>query len=412
MKTLLAYGLLGLPLAMVALPVYVQAPTFYAARLGLPLGLTGLVLFAARLFDTVQDPWLGRLIDVLYQRGQLRRLLWGAALLLALAFYGLWRPPLGGTTALAVWFALMLGGCYLAHSVLNIAYLAWGARLAERQRVAAAAWREGAGLVGVVVASVVPAWLLHQPAAFAERGLGGFALGFALLLGVALAALFAAAPVWCERGEPRSNWRAPLANPAFRRLLLPYFLNALSVSIPATLALFFIDDRIGAPQWAGGFLAAYFLAGAAGLPAWTRLAGWLGVASAWRWGMLAAVVAFASAATLGPGEAWAYLAVCVLAGLALGADLALPPVLLARLIPAEQAPAGYFGLWSLLGKLALALSGLALPLLAQLGYRPGHAGEAGLALALVYAGLPCLIKLLALVTLRGGWLERPVAAAS
>ena len=34
---LAAYGALGLPLAMAALPVYVQAPAYYAGTLGLPL---------------------------------------------------------------------------------------------------------------------------------------------------------------------------------------------------------------------------------------------------------------------------------------------------------------------------------------------------------------------------------------
>ena len=83
------------------------------------------------------------------------------------------------------------------------------------------------------------------------------------------------------------------------------------------------------------------------------------------------------------------------AGLALGADLALPPALLADVIPAAErdATAGYFGLWSLLAKLALAIAGLALPLLALTGYQPGT--PAGWNLALIYAGLPCLLKLLA-----------------
>jgi Na+/melibiose symporter-like transporter len=275
--------------------------------------------------------------------------------------------------------------------------------LAERQLTRAAAWREGAGLLGVLLASAVPAWLLQQPHPRAEAGLAGFALSFALLLGIGLLLLLHVAPVWRRGREALApDWRAPLADAAFRRLLLPYFLNAVSVSIPATLALFFINDRIVAPQWAGGFLSMYFLAGALGLPVWARLATRLGVATCWRLGMLVAVVAFVWAAWLGPGDAWAYLAVCVMAGLALGADLALPPVLLAQLIPPGGAPASYYGIWSLLGKLALALSGLTLPLLAVLGYRPGQVAAGGLALALVYAGLPCLFKLCALLALPRG----------
>ena len=88
----LAYGLLGMPLAMAALPVYLQVPAYYTTHLGLAIGSTGWILFLTRLVDTVQDPWLGRVIDGL---SGVRLQLWmiAAALLLALSFCGLWLPP-------------------------------------------------------------------------------------------------------------------------------------------------------------------------------------------------------------------------------------------------------------------------------------------------------------------------------
>ena len=55
----------------------------------------------------------------------------------------------------------------------------------------------------------------------------------------------------------------------------------------------------------------------------------------------------------------------------------------------------YFGLWTLATKLNLALAaGIALPLLGWLGYEPG-AREPGAVhvLALVYAAVPCVLKL-------------------
>lgn len=398
-----AYGLLGMPLAMAALPVYVQVPAYYASELGLALSATGTVLFAARLLDTVQDPFLGRWIDHLAQRGELAPALWLACLVLSASFAMLWLPPVRGG-ALAAWLALSLGLVYSAHSVVNIAYLAWGARLSREpaRLTRAAAWREAAGLAGVMLASVLPAWLLGASGWPAAPAMAGYALVFAALLLGALALLLRHAPAWRHHSAGVHGWRATLANRAFRRLLLPYFLNAVSVSIPATLALFFIQDRLGAPQWSGAFLATYFAAGAAGLPLWPRLSARIGLARAWRLGMALAVAAFVWAAGLGTGDTGAYLAVCVLAGLALGADLALPPVLLACLIPPGEQPGGYYGIWSLLGKLALALSGLALPLLAWCGYQPGPGGTAAgsHALALLYGGLPCLFKLAAMLCLR------------
>ncbi|QEI09033.1 MFS transporter [Pigmentiphaga aceris] len=386
---------------MAALPVYVQAPAYYAGEFGVSLAAIGWVLFAARLVDTVQDPWLGRWVDALAQRGRLTGVLAASAVVLILAFAGLWLPPLRGPV-LAAWLAAMLILACTAHSVLQISHLAWGARIGSPEQVTrAAAWREGLGLLGVVVASILPAKLATQhDAPFA---LHGYVAGFAVLLLLGLALLLRAAPSWRGvRSAVTPAWRAAWARPAIRRLLLPYFLNALSVAIPATLAMFYINDRIEAPASAGLFLGGYFAAGAVGLPAWTWLAQRIGAARAWRVGMVLAVLSFASAGLLGAGDTTAYAVVCLFAGLALGADLALPPVLLAERIPAGEQPAGYYGVWNLIGKLALALSGLALSGLSLLGYQPGVPASGGLALPLLYAVLPCAIKLMALWVLSRG----------
>ncbi|MDO9200044.1 MAG: MFS transporter, partial [Hydrogenophaga sp.] len=53
----LGYGLLGLPLAFVALPLYVILPNHYAREFGAPLAALGAVLLGARLIDAVLDPW-------------------------------------------------------------------------------------------------------------------------------------------------------------------------------------------------------------------------------------------------------------------------------------------------------------------------------------------------------------------
>ncbi len=393
---LAAYALLGLPLAMAMLPIYVLVPNFYAADLGLGLTLTGTVLFLARLLDTVQDPWLGRLIDRRSTRGW-NLLLAGSAVLLSAAMAALLIPPDGlGGFVLAGWLGALLALTYTLHSLINITYLAWGARLSDQPeiRTRVAAWREGAGLIGVVLASVLPT-ALATPYGM-PTALGVFALTFAVLLCLGCTMLLRAAPhpQRVARSEAQS-WRLPLRNEAFRRLAAVYFINAVAVAIPATLALFFIADRLQLAKLTGLFLALYFVSGALGLPFWTRLADLLGKRRSWRLGMLTGCAAFIWAVLLEPGSAWAYAGVCLLSGLALGADLALPPALLADIIPAEQrdSTAAYFGLWSFLAKLALALAGLALPLLAWVGYQPGS--PAAWNLALVYAGLPCLLKLVA-----------------
>jgi glycoside/pentoside/hexuronide:cation symporter, GPH family len=186
----------------------------------------------------------------------------------------------------------------------------------------------------------------------------------------------------------------------FAALLLVFAASGIAAAIPASTVLFFIADVLGAERWSGAFLVLYFLAGAAGLPLWVRIASRVGKLRAWLAAMLLSVVVFGWAASLGSGDLFAYGLICVLSGFALGADLALPPAMLADLLARDfgRGPAragAWFGWWNFVTKANLAIAaGLSLPLLGWLGYAPGEGqGDSLFALALVYAGLPCVAKL-------------------
>ena len=106
----LAYGLLGLPLAFVALPLYVVLPHHYASTFGLPLATLGAVLLGARLLDAFTDPLIGRWTDRRFAQSPRAVLALGgmAAVLLALGFALLFFPPTREPTALALWAAALL----------------------------------------------------------------------------------------------------------------------------------------------------------------------------------------------------------------------------------------------------------------------------------------------------------------
>lgn len=417
----LAYGLLGLPLAFVALPLYVLLPNHYAREFGMPLATLGAVLLAARLFDAFTDPLLGRLADHLFGRSARAVLAVGAlsAAVLALGLTGLFFPLARSPDALIAWALAALLITYTAYSQLSIAHQSWGARLGgdELQRSRIVAWREGAALVGVVLASVLPAlWGLPVM-------LGGFAT--TLLLGwwawtraphpaepSGVAVAGADSPA-----QHASLWR-PWRRPAFRRLLVVFVLNGIASAIPATLVLFFIQDGLQAPPaQAPMFLAAYFLCAALSIPLWLRAVARWGLARTWLAGMLLAVAVFGWTAFLGAGDVLPFLMVCTLSGVALGTDLALPGALLAGVIAAEgdsgRHEGAYFGWWNFATKLNLALAaGLALPLLDWWGYTPGTRSDDGLhTLGLAYAVLPCALKLAAAAALYALLLRPPRGAA-
>jgi MFS family permease len=62
-STVLIYGSLNLPLAMVSYPLGIWVPRLYASDVGLSLALVGLVITAAALSDAVTDPVMGFLSD-------------------------------------------------------------------------------------------------------------------------------------------------------------------------------------------------------------------------------------------------------------------------------------------------------------------------------------------------------------
>jgi GPH family glycoside/pentoside/hexuronide:cation symporter len=402
----LRYGALGLPLAFVALPLYVLLPDHYARQFGVPLALLGAVLLAARLLDAVIDPLLGRWVDTLLDRHPLRawQVALGAATGAAAGFAALFFPPAPVAAALGplmAWCALALTLAYLSYSFLMLTHQAWGTRLGgnESMRARIVAWREGLALVGVLVASVLPS----------AAGLLATTWVFVVTLGVGLVALRSGprpdarqaehTPTSPSSGPRDGGFATPLAQAPFRALLAVYLLNGIASAIPATLVLFFIRDQLQASAQEPLFLGSYFAAAALSIPLWVRAVGRFGLVAPWGAGMVLAVAVFIWAALLGPGDVAAYTAVCVLSGVALGADLTVPGTLLTGVIAraghAQRLEGLYFGWWNFATKLNLALAaGLALPALQALGYTPGTRSEAGLsALTWAYCALPCALKL-------------------
>jgi len=387
------YGALGLPLAFVALPLYVVLPNYYATEFGIPLATLGAVLLSARALDAVADPLIGRAADR-WLAGGGRQAWWAiamAAVVLAVGFTALFFPQVNGASALLVWCAGMLAVTYLGYSVVTVVHQSWGARLGgdAPQRARIVAWREGLALVGVLIASVLPSL----------AGLAVTTVVFALVLAIGVLCLRAApTPAPSVPLAHPVSMRLPFATSAFRRLLAVYLVNGIASAVPATLVLFFIRDRLQAPSYEPLFLASYFAAAALSIPLWVRAVRWWGLERAWLISMALAIVVFSGATMLGAGDVIAFTIVCTLSGIGLGADLTLPGAILAGVIQraghGEQSEGAYFGWWNFATKLNLALAaGVALPALSWFGYAPGSDSPQALsALTTAYCVLPCLLK--------------------
>ncbi len=399
-----AWAAFSAMLAMAGLPIYIHAPKFYVDEYGVGLAALGSVLFALRLIDFVQDPVLGWLAQA--TAGVRSGMVAGAGAAMAGAMFGLLAVP--PPVAPLLWFALTLTALFSAFSFLTICFYAQGVAkaeaLGEGGHVRLAAWRETGALLGVCAAAAAPTLLALGPNPPFEA--------FAILFGA-----FVLGAVWVMRfewgGAPApggafDGFGAVLRDPVARRLLGVAFLNAAPVAVSSTLFLFYVESRLAAPGWEGPLLLLFFLSAAGAAPLWAAAARRHGEKPMLLVGMTLAILAFGGTALLGPGDQVWFALVCLASGAALGADLTLLSAIfarrMARILP--EGAAG-FALWAFVSKATLAVAAITvLPFLQAYGFTgPESPPEALTALALTYALIPCILKLLAIALLATTKLE-------
>ena len=249
---LAAYGLLGFPLAMAALPIYVHVPHFYADTLGLSLASVGARLLAARFLDAVQDPLLGWWSDRRRdRRGGRWAFVMAGAPLMALGMVGLFNPPAWTASQLGYWLIANLVIVYTAYSLVTISYQAYGAEisddiaelralpLARGLRPAGRVPRRGAARVKQAMGVEASRASRGSSCRSASRG----------SIAVALAAR-ARSRRRGRASSPRSRRRCatPASAPGPR-----VHAERHRASIPHHLVLFFIEDVVKRPQFTAAF---------------------------------------------------------------------------------------------------------------------------------------------------------------
>ena len=402
---LLAYGLPGLPLAVLLLPLFVILPTYYADDLGLGLATVGGVLFFARIWDVVSDPLIGYLSDRTRSGFGQRRPWLVAGVPLAMAgTWALFHPPAGvdGPYLLVATLVLYLGG-----TMIMLPYTAWAAELStdrhERSRIAAA--REIAIVIGTLAAIALPAGLGLSRTEIVD----GTAWALVILIPVAVVLAVTMLPDPQPDARPgRGTLRGLVTmfrNRPFRLLVSAYFLNGVAYGLPATLFLLYAEHILGRPDWAWLLLVIYFAGAISGLPFWLFLSRRTGKRRAWIAAMLVAAAGFWPAVLLGNGDLGWFIVICVITGLPLGAELVMPPSMQADVVEQDTRDNGarrtgtMFGIWGVATKVPLAVGvGIAFPVLELSGFETSSSAndaQALFVLAALYGLLPVAFKLLA-----------------
>lgn len=393
-----AYAMFAALLSAAGLPIYIHAPKFYVDEYGVSFVALGTVLFGLRLLDVVQDPLFGRLSETFRDRRGMAVAL--GTSVMALGMLGLFAvtPPVHPM----LWFGLMLTFVFSAFSFLTINFYAQGVikaeRLPEHGHLTLARWRETGALLGVCAAAIAPVAL----ASFVSAPFAAFAIGFLILAFIAGVLM---RNEWSAGEMPASPGFAQiLRDPLARRLLLIALVNAAPVAVSSTLFLYFVESRLNAPGMEGALLLIFFLSAALAAPVWSYLAERFGPKPILLAAMVLAILAFSGALTLGPGDWQLFAVVCLFSGFALGADLTLLPAIFAtRMARIAPSAAEGFGLWNFVSKFTLAFAAVTLlPTLQYAGFDSTATTNPPAALtllSLLYAAVPCALKLIAIALL-------------
>ncbi len=414
----LAYAAPAFGLAVVGIPVYVYIPKFYTDVVGVHISLLGYLILAVRLFDAVTDPAIGFLSDRTRTRfGRRRPYIALASILLALAIYALFNPPVASPTFETFWFGVSIFSLFLFWTLVVVPYESLGPEITfdYHERTTLFGMRDGALIAGTLVAATSPAlvtWAMGtSPGGEGEREKFFW-------ISVLYAPLVVAFCWWCvlsirERLQPEGDekqglwqgFRCVAQNKPFIILLVSYTVSAFGNNLPATLILYYVEYVLQS-KLADLFLLIYFVTGVLFLPGWIMVSRRLGKKWTWIASMGVNTGAFVGVFFLGPGDAWIYGILVFISGIGLGATLAIPSAMQADVIDYDELLSGerreghYIGLWSISKKLAAALGvGIALPILGKVGYTPNveQSEEVLLTLRLLYALVPSVCNVVALL---------------
>lgn len=395
---LLKYGLIAFPLAFVGLPIYLHAPDFYATQVGLSLGVIGFALLALRLVDAVQDPLIGFLSDRYHRHRPL--ILMGGAFMLSVGLWMLFHPV---NDAALLWLCLSVFICTTGFSIVSINVNALGGlwHVADNDVTKIMGTREGLGLIGLLTASITPPILFE----FFDtaRAFHLLSLGFIPLIVLCVWGFLSwlrTAPLHAVDQHKNHISFHTILKPRHAKLFFSSFaLSSIATAIPGVLIIFYVRDYLGAENYLGLFLLVYFLSGAAAMPLWHYISRKISVISAWRLSMVLAAITFVWVFLLAPQDVIAYGLVCLFSGMAVGANLALPPTIIANIMAAENhqnAASRYYALMALIAKMALAVAtGVALPILDIFGYQAGIMNDS-LLLPAAYGLVPIIFQIMAI----------------
>jgi len=401
------YAILAIPLAFVGLPIYINVSDFYIRYFEVNIAYLAFIILAVRLIDTIQEPLLGLFSDYLNKRNiSYHKIIYYSGFFLGLSFFGLFNPPsfLAGNLVL-LWLAGSMIATYSFFNLAVINFESLGVIIAKdsAQRITINSHKELCGLIGILIASATPT-LLRYVTNNDQHNYFYLSVVFVFLLFGAIVLFFRRLEV-SKPSTPQIHFQSLvktqifstiLRNKIFMKLMLIIFLNATAVSLPASVITYFVNDILQAGDKLGIFLVIYFLSAGVFMNFWRFIAKRFGKVNCWYLSIIGSVITFICAFFVDSSNYQLFYLICFASGIFLGADLMMPPILIADIIQNKSGMiSSYISSWSMINKLGLALASFAsLAILSLVNYDPKILNSAStLVIPILYTILPCILKL-------------------
>ena len=416
MFKILAYGLPALPLASLYFSIYVLIGEFYFKNYGLALSVIGSIFIIIRLFDAFTDPIMGYISDNFPLRfGKRKPWVLIGGILFIFSTWMLFVPIYKSVDVEYFFFWLFISA--IGWTIAYAPYYAMGAELSmdylERSKVTFC--RELFTILGIIFASLLYSLSFDFDNKIFKSGIGSniglfqicifSSIFFVLSMFLFLLSKSNSKEVSYDKNNILNIFEIFISlkkQKLMRKLLFSHFINGLANGLPPALFVFYVNSVLKSPEFTGILLFLYFLGALVGVPLWIFISNKLDKHRVWCYAMVYSCFIFIFVLFLKEYDLIFFAIICILSGLALSADLAIPSSIQADIIDLEYLKTGkrltgqFFAFWGLVSKAAIAIStGVALILLDIIGFKSDENNGKNIlfAVSFIYAGLPIILKM-------------------
>jgi glycoside/pentoside/hexuronide:cation symporter, GPH family len=405
---ILTYGILGIPIAFLGFPLYIYLPTFYVEYVNLSVGAVGLILLIARLMDMIIDPFIGSFTD----RHNKFNIILVSSFFVLFGLYFLIKPIYFNSLWL-FFFSLIT---YISYSFVMIPYLTLNSQISNNSvnNTKLAFSREVFIVLGILISLLFP--YIFSVANDSKKSLELLLYSCMIIFPIFSIIFY----FKLKHFENLKNDISKTSNneflksinlffenfPQHKKLFLAFLINNLANALPATLFLFFVKFILDLEDKTGLFLIVYFLSAILTFPLWIKLSIKISKKSTWILSMLTACTAFTFVPFLQQNDFLYFLIICIITGMSLGADMALPSSIQADVAQESKKINNdisgiLFGFWAMITKFSLAFAvAISFITLEFTSFDTTNINEnSTIAIIILYSIVPIILKLISIIFL-------------